>query len=284
MILLQFIELNVLGVGNLIFDFLLFLIPFAMVLLLIAFAVQTSTVPEYLSRDLFLASLTNRHVQQLTDSCLDAYSPSWSPDGKTIAFHAGIWDQPNCPNTYFGIWVIDICTGQTYQLTDQTDHDPTWSPDGRYIAYHSGRDEQVIKILDYASYQATINSCDSWIAVDVSTYARAPAWRNNHSLVYMDHFEGYWQIYEIPVKSNKTYTNPKQLTNSFRNNTYPSIYDSNILIWQAYPHERSGNADRGTDKDSAIYVMDLHQGVEIQLISGIGNIRDGHLSWRDKSH
>ncbi len=175
---------------------------------MIAFAVQISATPGHLNRDLFLADLVNLRVRRLTDSCLDAFSPSWASDGRAIAYHAGSWDNPDCLDTYFGIWVYDIRTGQTNQLTDQTDHDPAWSPDGRYIAYHSGRDEQVIKILDYASYQSTVNSCDSWVAVDASMFARAPAWRNNHSLVYMDYFEGYWQIYEIPVKPNKTYTNP----------------------------------------------------------------------------
>lgn len=53
-----------------------------------------------------------------------------------------------------------------------------------------------------------------------------------------------------------------------------------MLIWQAYPHERAGNADRETDKDSVMYVMDLHQEIETPLISGIGNIRDGCLSPR----
>lgn len=245
---------------------------------MIAFASQTSMMPGQLSRDLFLADLANLRVRRLTDSCLDAYSPSWAPDGRAIVYHAGSWDQPDCPDTYFGVWVFDIRTGQSRQLTDQTDHDPAWSPDGRYIAYHSGRGNQVIKILDYASYRGTVNSCDSWVAVDMSMNSRAPAWRNSHGLVYMDHFEGSWQIYEIPVKPNKTYTNPRRLTSASRDNTYPAVYDSNILLWQAYPHERSGNANRETDKDSVIYVMDLRHEIEIPLISGIGNMRDGCLS------
>jgi TolB protein len=60
-------------------------------------------------------------------------SPSWSPDGRYIAF------------TYGGaggyqIFVADVASGQLLQLTSSgRNESPTWSPDSRHIAFQSNR-------------------------------------------------------------------------------------------------------------------------------------------------
>jgi TolB protein len=70
-----------------------------------------------------------------------ATSPSWSPDGKFIAF---AWDRKYGPGAPGGqdIYIIDVATGVWTQLT----HDggrcdfPSWSPDGRHIVYANSAD------------------------------------------------------------------------------------------------------------------------------------------------
>jgi Tol biopolymer transport system component len=61
-------------------------------------------------------------------------SPSWSPDGKQIAFAS---------NTHgnFDIFVMDKDGGNQTKVTSNKAHDiePCWSPDGRYIAFGSNR-------------------------------------------------------------------------------------------------------------------------------------------------
>src|SRR6267143_302473 len=59
--------------------------------------------------------------------------PSWSPDGKRIAF------QSNREGPYH-IYVMDSDGGNVNQLTngDSDERHPAWSPDGKYLAVDSG--------------------------------------------------------------------------------------------------------------------------------------------------
>ena len=61
--------------------------------------------------------------------------PSWSPDGKEIAFYSGRAGNRD-------IFVMPSDGGPIRQLTTHTGGDimPVWSPDGQQIAYVSIRD------------------------------------------------------------------------------------------------------------------------------------------------
>jgi Tol biopolymer transport system component len=62
--------------------------------------------------------------------------PSWSPDGRTLAYQSdqsGNWD----------IWLTQLGSGQSINRTadsDATDLFPSWSPDGQWIAFFSSRE------------------------------------------------------------------------------------------------------------------------------------------------
>jgi TolB protein len=65
--------------------------------------------------------------------------PSWSPDGRFIAFAAYIsprnrWSQE--------LFVLDVATGAVRRLTDNNCRNdmPSWSPDGALIAFTSAED------------------------------------------------------------------------------------------------------------------------------------------------
>ena len=61
-------------------------------------------------------------------------SPSWSPDGRFIAF---TW---NGGGGGFNIYLTDVSSGQVLRLTHEgRNESPTWSPDSRHIAFQSNR-------------------------------------------------------------------------------------------------------------------------------------------------
>ena len=61
--------------------------------------------------------------------------PTWSPDGKTVAFITNLSGRNN-------LWLVPAEGGWPMQLTvsDQRQTSPTWSPDGKWIAYMSDYD------------------------------------------------------------------------------------------------------------------------------------------------
>ena len=81
--------------------------------------------------DIYIKSVTGKTQTQLTTDPADDAMPSFSPDGKTVAFasnRSGNWD----------IYATGISeSGRNVQITNDADHElhPTWSPDGRMVAY-----------------------------------------------------------------------------------------------------------------------------------------------------
>ncbi|MEU4517127.1 amidohydrolase family protein [Amycolatopsis sp. NPDC024027] len=86
-------------------------------------------------------------ARRLTDDLQDATLPSWSPDGRRLAFQS--YRDGN-----FHLYVIDVAGGAPRKLTSgRFDHrEPVFSPDGTKIAFSSDRDGSYgIHLLDVAS-------------------------------------------------------------------------------------------------------------------------------------
>jgi Tol biopolymer transport system component len=91
-------------------------------------------------------------IRQLTSSTATNVRPSWSPDGKSIAF------QSNRDGPYH-IYVMNSDGSNLRQLTSgdgNDDRHPSWSPDGRIIAVDTGEEiKREIALIDVASKNRT---------------------------------------------------------------------------------------------------------------------------------
>ncbi len=94
---------------------------------------------------IYVYDIAKEKLVQITSGDYDDMGPSWSPDGKTIAFTSNRSKHPDL-NYNMDIWLVSAdATDKGQQLTQLTTHpgpdsSPVWSPDGKWIAYTTASD------------------------------------------------------------------------------------------------------------------------------------------------
>ncbi len=81
----------------------------------------------------------------------EIFNPTWSPDGKMIAFSAQVGGLTD-------LFTYDLESGQLQRLTDDpyADLEPAWSPDGSQIAFVTDRFTTSLEQLSYGDYQLAV--------------------------------------------------------------------------------------------------------------------------------
>jgi dipeptidyl aminopeptidase/acylaminoacyl peptidase len=104
-------------------------------------AAQTLPAPQAVTDPKKISSKPNAQVEPRSLTIEKLYmtrqmgQPTWSPDGKSIAFVSNMSGRNN-------LWLVPAEGGWPVQLTvsEQRQSSPAWSPDGKWIAYQSDYD------------------------------------------------------------------------------------------------------------------------------------------------
>ena len=92
--------------------------------------------------DLGSDGTVQRTVETPVGRSLEVPCPTWSPDGRSIAFSvpmAPVWD-PSRTAEGSGVWILSVPDGRITVLPDLLPTDLKWSPDGADLAIASGFD------------------------------------------------------------------------------------------------------------------------------------------------
>jgi len=142
-----------------------------------------------------LLDLETRRVDALTKGAYDELLPSWSPDGKTIAFVSKRGPDPDRTDNW-DVFAIEPRAGAAARrLTtfegadDEPDWDsrPAWSPDSRTIAYLQGGPD---KLIYYGLHKLAVVSAagggERVLTPDVDLNVASPAFTpDGRSIVFL---------------------------------------------------------------------------------------------------
>ena len=194
-------------------------------------------------------------IRRLTDNTGIDESPSWSPNGRSIAFASSRGKE----NTE--IYVMDVDGDNLRRLTNHTSQDghPSWSPDGHSIAFFSNRDDnEDIYVMD-ASGDNLRNLTNH------SAWDGGPSWSpDGRSIAFSSERDGNEEIYVMDVDGG----NVRRLTNHTSQDASPS--------WSPDGRSIAFFSLRDDDPETAeinpeIYVMDADGGNVRRLTS--------HIAW-----
>ena len=92
--------------------------------------------------EIYVMDADGGNLRRLTNNRHDDYSPSWSPDGKRIAFVSERDGHVIDGRPTSEIYVMEADGSNQQRLTNNPfdDGEPSWSPDGKRIVFSSQRD------------------------------------------------------------------------------------------------------------------------------------------------
>ena len=139
-----------------------------------------------------------------TDAAADddpRFTPSWSPDGTTIAYvsnRADYWADD--------VWLVEVVTGTARQLSHSlmASSTPVWSPDGSRIAvFGTAKDEYWYQDLAYIYLLDPVSGREEIVDMQVyatdATMRNRPIWSGDGTSIYFPYQErGSYDLWAVP--------------------------------------------------------------------------------------
>ena len=209
--------------------------------------------PDIPTYEIYVMDADGGNQQNLTNNSSDDRAPSWSPDGKRIAFSSTreghfIGD--------FGltseIYVMDIDGGNQQRFTENPHGDqyPSWSPDGQRIIFSSRRDGHFRNDfgISYEIYVMDVDGGNQQRLTENRKNDWEPSWSpDGERIAFTSDRKGDLQNFEIYVIDTDG-GNQQRLTNHRGDSGTPSWSPDGERI--VFASDRNGNFE--------IYVMDTN--------------------------